>query len=725
MLISIDQLNSSANRFELWQGKSVRAKVSTISEEELFENLDNTISKDVHKGNILDKNENLVKRKEMITAIGQEPTEFAYERAIGNNDSVYSNFVELIAIAKKRVGRIVLKKGIETLGYATGFMVSDNLLLTNWHVFEDKESVAESEVQFFYELDTMGNPDDSFSFKLNTSDFFYSFKELDYCFVAVNKTDVKGTTSLSSVGYIYLDPNLGKLGNEGEEKLNIIHHPNGDYKQLSIRENKFIKILPTTLWYECDTAPGSSGSPVFNDQWQVVALHHMGVADKNDRGEYIDKDGNIIPKIGNKIDESRVHWIANEGVRISVILKDIINKFPSPSVIDKLKIAPEVALPLDINKKPKNESQEQKTTNMETNNNASVNISFPASLLEPNGNVTININNNARGAQPSVLQSTKPESGGRDEDFTEVKKIEIEDGMDYSNCKGYQSNFLGIEILLPQPETSIKKFIAKLNGSDSIVLKYQHYSVIFHSVRMMPLISAINVDGDTGKRLDTTERGTDVWLRDNRLDYDLQLNDKYYRGSGFDRGHMSRREDANWGATAEDARRFADLTCMYTNACPQINTLNQSQKKGLWGKLENAVLEYGAIKEQGKAAKISIFNGPIFKENDSVFRGIQVPMEFYKIILWLNDNNELKATAFKLSQSDLVGDIDFEAIDINENVEFQAYQCSIKSLEEKTKINFSDISRYDTYDKANDEESLLINSEEELKTFFKIHNSHG
>jgi V8-like Glu-specific endopeptidase len=28
--------------------------------------------------------------------------------------------------------------------------------------------------------------------------------------------------------------------------------------------------------YTTDTLPGSSGSPVFNDNWEVVALHHAG-----------------------------------------------------------------------------------------------------------------------------------------------------------------------------------------------------------------------------------------------------------------------------------------------------------------------------------------------------------------------------------------------------------------------------------------------------------------
>ncbi|MEJ7681021.1 MAG: hypothetical protein WKG06_24850 [Segetibacter sp.] len=78
---------------------------------------------------------------------------------------------------------------------------------------------------------------------------------MDYCFVAVSPLDMSGKVNLSDIGYIFLDPALGKLGNEEEEALNIIHHPDGDYMQLSIRENLFVKITPTSIWYQTDTAP--------------------------------------------------------------------------------------------------------------------------------------------------------------------------------------------------------------------------------------------------------------------------------------------------------------------------------------------------------------------------------------------------------------------------------------------------------------------------------------
>jgi endonuclease G len=184
---------------------------------------------------------------------------------------------------------------------------------------------------------------------------------------------------------------------------------------------------------------------------------------------------------------------------------------------------------------------------------------------------------------------------------------------------------------------------------------------------------------------------------------------------------MSRREDANWGKTAAAARLSADFTCMHTNSCPQVKALNQNP--GLWGRLETVVLEKGAQKEDGKFAKISVFNGPIFKATDPIYKGVQVPLSFFKIIVWYNDNLELNATGFKLSQSDLVGDIDFEAIDIDDNIEFKAYQCSIKSLESETKIDFSQLIKYDTYLKTNGLESLEMKTEADLNTLFGPQNT--
>ncbi len=58
--------------------------------------------------------------------------------------------------------------------------------------------------------------------------------------------------------------------------VGIIQHPNGGPKQIALTANQVVSIFDHRVQYTTDTLPGSSGSPVFNDDWKVVAIHHSG-----------------------------------------------------------------------------------------------------------------------------------------------------------------------------------------------------------------------------------------------------------------------------------------------------------------------------------------------------------------------------------------------------------------------------------------------------------------
>jgi len=644
------------------------------------------IPKEQKKEKNIDGDEvNLINRKNNIKEFAPEPVDFAYERAIGENDSVYSNFVDLIVEAKKKVGRISLVKDRVLDGYATGFMVSETLMLTNWHVLSTSDDAVNSTIEFNYELDTKGNLKQSRTFALNPDVFFHSNKQLDFALVAVSSIDLTGKYKLSDVGYLYLSPLSGKLGDKGKESLNIIHHPDGAPMQLSLRENKFVSIKSNAIWYRSDTSQGSSGSPVFNDQWQVVALHHMGIAKKDSQGNYLDINGNaILEDANNRIDISKIHWIANEGIRISVIRDKLRETFPNSLLID------EVLNNNNYNSEKQRGDDIPSTVENIVNQGDDVNISIPSSLFKTQQAITFEI----RSQKIDGLASETEEL--IQTDLLERESLRLERSMDYNDCRGYIPHFLGRSeksIGIPKPKDSIKHRVANIIDSNAYILKYHKFSVIFDTTHKMPLISAINIEGDERKRMDLTKR-KDKWIRDTRINLANQLDKHFYKGSGFDKGHMTRREDANWGNTAEDAKRNADLTCVYTNACPQVPSLNRS---GLWGKLEKIILEKGAIKENGETGRISVFTGPIFKEIDPVYKGVSIPMEFYKIILWLSDDSNIRATAFKLSQTDLVESIDFEEIGINRNIEFKEYQVTISQIEEDTDIDFSEIAPFDTF----------------------------
>jgi endonuclease G len=698
MQVSLKELDASTKRYTDWKAREKKSP-----------ELESVIPK---AKNAIPPKENLNNRKRVLRNAGLEPLDFAFERAIGKNDSVYSNFIDILTAAKSKVGRIVLKEGASVLGYATGFMVSERLMLTNWHVFNTREHVRDSEIQFNYEFDASGRPKAPLIFGLAPDDFFYSNQELDYCLVAVQPMDVLGLTALSSIGYHFLNPVSGKLAGEGQEFVNIIHHPDGDFMQLSIRENRFIKIMDHTLWYEADTSQGSSGSPVFNDQFQVVALHHMGVAKRSEDGKhYLDIDGKIIEPKNGKIDVSRIKWIANEGIRISILTEHLAKTFPDDPMIKGMQV--EASTPGFQVQSAETEPLPSWSPNQET-----IQISIPTSSLQSNGFVQVSVQTRPGGNASGMPLIGTSNASLNSELELEIQRASIEASMNFDDCMGYDPNFMGVKLPMPQPNKSIAHFAAKLKASTATELKYYHYSVIQHAIRKMPLVSAINVDGTAALRQDDSSR-EDKWLRDNRIDQEAQLNEKFYTNSGFDRGHMSRREDANWGLTAEDAKKFADLTCMHTNACPQAPKLNRSTSRGLWGKLEKVILEQGVEKENNAAAKIAVFNGPIFSDNDPVFRGVQIPLEFWKLVVWRNEKNKLKATAFKLSQANVVGEIDFEALDFDKDMAFQEFQCSIQSLSELTQLDFKAFLKYDTFKKKSGKNEVKVDSKEALLEMLK------
>jgi endonuclease G len=180
---------------------------------------------------------------------------------------------------------------------ATGFLVGPRILLTNAHVIPNIETASSSTAEFNFEDGAEGYAERADEFRLCPDELFVSSPkdELDYSLIAINPLSEGGTPKrLEEFSYVKLDGREGKalLGTS----FNIIQHPGGGLKQVALRENYFTKRFENHLHYETDTLPGSSGSPVFNDQWEVVCLHHGAC-------------------IG--------HPFVNEGVRISRIVADI------------------------------------------------------------------------------------------------------------------------------------------------------------------------------------------------------------------------------------------------------------------------------------------------------------------------------------------------------------------------------------------------------------------
>lgn len=62
-----------------------------------------------------------------------------------------------------------------------------------------------------------------------------------------------------------------------EERVYVIGHPHGDKLAFSMQYNHLVARTQELLHYRSPTDPGSSGSPLFDQSWDLVGLHHAGL----------------------------------------------------------------------------------------------------------------------------------------------------------------------------------------------------------------------------------------------------------------------------------------------------------------------------------------------------------------------------------------------------------------------------------------------------------------
>jgi endonuclease G len=135
------------------------------------------------------------------------------------------------------------------------------------------------------------------------------------------------------------------------------------------------------------------------------------------------------------------------------------------------------------------------------------------------------------------------------------------------------------------------------------------------------------------------------------------------------------------------AKRANDDTFHFTNCTPQHKNFNQNRTT--WAGLENYILNNAA----NRRFRASVFTGAVFADDDDDYRGVKLPRQFWKVAVMVKENDELSATAYLLSQADLlrgleaVGDFSYGA--------YRTYQVPVRRVEELTGISFGDLTRSD------------------------------
>jgi endonuclease G len=626
---------------------------------------------------------------------GSRPSSTEYERLMGSNDLVDEFFLMRALLAAQPVTRLSIRSDADhERGYATGFMVSPRLLLTNHHVFPTVTDAENSVAEFNFRDDIAGNPEPSFRYLLRPEKFYFACKSLDFALVSVETQPMQGGPSLSRWGWLRLISQSGKA--RVKDWLSIIQHPGGRRRQFAIRENQCVDDDdPNYLWYLSDTAPGSSGAPVFNDSFQVAALHHSGRA-RQENGKYILRDGQRVDSIED-VDDSLVDWIANEGVRVSCICAfTLAEAKESDGHIEELRAAMEDG---DILSRAFQNPQlaESMNSNHPVNSNGSgtvvpVTLDLRLSLfgqpLSPAGSAPVPLKTDS---------GTLPPNGGGS--VLEAYKIPIIDRV-YTTRVGFNPNFLGMKTSLPTLKK--KSLAAPMKGTTNVIIPYENFSVVIHKTRRLAIYTASNVDWRIASRRPEPRPAKDYtrdvlggladsdieqWISDSRLDEQYQIPDRFYKDDkqSFDKGHLVRRDDMCWGTTYSLLQRANGDTYHVTNCSPQVKKFNQSRYDGLWGTLENF------IQSQGKVERYNVFSGPVLANDDRWFNGkatdgtvlrVQIPKAFWKVVAAVK-NNKLEAFAFVLEQdlSQVPPGAEFQPTD-----EWRHRMISLKDLQDRLKL---------------------------------------
>lgn len=245
---------------------------------------------------------------------------------------------------------------------------------------------------------------------------------------------------------------------------------------------------------------------------------------------------------------------------------------------------------------------------------------------------------------------------------------------------GYAADFLGTRVEEPSTDPQLRGDNVRLGESE--VIPYTHFSVVLSASRRLARWVAWNIDGTALERLPRT--GMDFVL-DPRIPREVQTGRQLYRGNRLDCGHIARRADLLWGGP--DAARRANRDSYYfPNIAPQLDDFNQSSRRGVWGRIEEAVFADVELDD----LRVSVFGGPVFGDDDRVYRGTRIPREYWKIVAFV-DRGRLKARAFLLTQN-LDG---LEALELDE---FRVFQVAVAEVEERTGVRFGEaMHRADSY----------------------------
>lgn len=301
---------------EVWYTNAAHHAALFTEHKEFFTNTSDEIADAAHADQAGQENLALENADAQFSGIDFDTVQ---ERLIFTNDLLPIGFLSQASMVGKSVCRLIVTRheggqpvtsltGRPKRYFGTGWLIGKSHVITNHHVVNARDptepdaidqdlNVQSEKTEVQFDFDVEGAVPE----KGTVAELIHVSKPLDYAILQLNEE--LGRAKLS------LWPKAVSLPSADVVPLNIIQHPGGAPKQIGMRNNLAANINENELAYFTDTQGGSSGSPVCNDLWQVVALHK---ASTRTFGEH-------------EFQGKKTRWV-NVGTRIDKIIADLESK---------------------------------------------------------------------------------------------------------------------------------------------------------------------------------------------------------------------------------------------------------------------------------------------------------------------------------------------------------------------------------------------------------------
>jgi V8-like Glu-specific endopeptidase len=215
-------------------------------------------------------------------------------------------------------------------GWGTGWLIAEDLLVTNYHVIrlrprgqepsaaDLKQQVEESTAHFFEDEDA--RPGQKIAIKGLLA--YGRSVETDYAVLELAERPNCNFLRIAEARVEMPEP-VKTIKGEALRifAVNIIQHPMGKAKRVALRNNKVYAADYPHLYYYTDTLEGSSGSPVFDDAWNVIALHRASI---EERSEY---NGNKnVGYVNQGVQMNAIFAHLAESAKTDALAKDALNR---------------------------------------------------------------------------------------------------------------------------------------------------------------------------------------------------------------------------------------------------------------------------------------------------------------------------------------------------------------------------------------------------------------